>query len=64
LDDVSLCYEQETPKQSAPVDPHISMIVVIPNATHSVLLDRAERGRRMLLDEIMNFLRNDATAKH
>jgi pimeloyl-ACP methyl ester carboxylesterase len=32
-------------------------VVVIPNATHFVHLDRPERGRRLLLDEIVGFVR-------
>ncbi len=32
-------------------------LVVIPNATHFVHLDRPERGRRLLLDEIVGFVR-------
>lgn len=31
-------------------------VVVIPNATHFVHLDRAEHGRQLLLDEVVNFL--------
>jgi pimeloyl-ACP methyl ester carboxylesterase len=33
-------------------------VVVIPNATHFVHLDRPERGRQVLLDEVVNFLRD------
>ena len=32
-------------------------VVVIPNATHFVHLDRPERGRRFLLDETGGFVR-------
>jgi pimeloyl-ACP methyl ester carboxylesterase len=33
-------------------------VVVIPNATHHVHLDRAERGRRMFLETVLAFLEN------
>jgi pimeloyl-ACP methyl ester carboxylesterase len=33
-------------------------VVVIPNATHFVHLDRPVRGRQALLDEVVNFLRD------
>jgi pimeloyl-ACP methyl ester carboxylesterase len=35
-------------------------VVVIPDATHFVHLDRAERGRRMLLEEVVKFLKVDS----
>ncbi len=32
-------------------------LAVIPNATHFVHLDRSQHGRRLLLDEVVNFIR-------
>ena len=34
-------------------------VVVIPNATHFVHLDRAEHGRQVLLDEVVGFISGD-----
>jgi hypothetical protein len=36
----------------------MAAILVIPNATHVVYLDRPEHGRKMLLTEIVNFVRS------
>jgi pimeloyl-ACP methyl ester carboxylesterase len=37
---------------------HASLrLIVIPNATHFVHLERSERGRQLLLNEVLEFLR-------
>jgi pimeloyl-ACP methyl ester carboxylesterase len=37
---------------------HASLrVIVIPNATHFVHLERPERGRQLLLNEVLEFLR-------
>ena len=35
-------------------------ILVVPNATHFVHLDRPEHGRRLVLQEIVSFLNSDS----
>ncbi len=37
-------------------------VVVIPNATHFVHLDREEHGRQMLLNEVVGFISGDGRA--
>jgi pimeloyl-ACP methyl ester carboxylesterase len=39
-------------------------IVVIPNATHFVFLDRPEHGRQLLLNEVTNFAQGNTATQN